>query len=177
MNDFEKAVFLDFVVRNMHDFSKSDICSVIFLQFGYHQNYKVSHPFNHFFAKQLCPQSDDEGQQAQKAMLNTIVPNILNGVKTLENHPLFGFDVHVKHGFPQIVREDSILEMENPLPHVFELSFYNTNPDGLTVSSTQKTKLRVVFLDNTAHPISLQHMMLKTTLTPPAPTRHLPPKP
>lgn len=169
MNNFEKAVFVDYITRNLLTQSNPEIKSAMFLKFGYHSNYKVCAPSNHNVSYDLAPNIDDDGAQASQALLSQVVPNIAQGVFNTQNATLFAFDLSEDDGCPQGVREDSIQHMTNPSPHVFRVQLYETERDGMSVSKSKKNLLDVVLYDKTGLPITLSHMISQTSLIPPSP--------
>lgn len=164
MNNFEKAVFVDFVARNLQD-GANQIRSAMFVKFGYHDHYKLAAPQNHSLSYDLAPNIDDGGTQARNKILTTVVPSILQGATSPSNPVLFGFDIS-EDGFPYAVRESSIANMQNPLPHVFALNFYTPDRDGMKTTNN-KERLQIVLYDPSGAPITLAKMMAQTTLVPP----------
>lgn len=167
MNDFEKAVFVDYIMRNLDTVSNPEIASVMFLQLGYHSNYQVTPPSNRWVAYDLAPNIDDDGKTANQTVVQTIVPNIAQGVYSSQNNGLFSMDLSEDDGCPYGVREQSIQSLTNAVPHIFEMDVYETSEDQMSVSKTKKEKLKVAFYDKTGMPITLSHMMSQTSLVPP----------
>ena len=112
----------------------------------------------------LAPNIDDWGATARKIIKSKIIPDIINGVYSNKDNALFYFPLSESDGYPYGIRESSIKSMINSPSHVFKIDFFGSNKDGNDVSKTKKERLSLVMYDKMGLPITLSHMIAKTSL-------------